>query len=35
MMAKSDAIEISLKSHEPFESYLLNGLANSAKEAGY
>ena len=28
-------IEIIFKSHEPFQSYLLTGLANSAKKAGF
>ena len=31
---KSGAIEIIFKSHEPFQSYLLTGQANSAKKAG-
>ena len=34
MMVKSGAIEIIFKSHEPFQSYLLTGQADSAKEAG-
>ena len=32
-MVKSGAIEKISKSHEPFQSYLLTGLANSAKKA--
>ena len=31
-MVKSDSIEIIFKSHEPFQSYLLNGQADSAKK---
>ena len=34
MMVKSGDIEIIFKSHKPFQSYLLTGLANSAKKAG-
>ena len=34
MMVKIYAIEIIFKSHEPFQSYLLTGQANSAKKAG-
>ena len=34
MMVKSGAIEIIFKSHEPFQSYLLTGKADSAKKAG-
>ena len=34
MIVKSDAIEIIFKSHEPFQSYLLTGLDNSAKKVG-
>ena len=34
MMLKSGAIEIIFKSHEPIQSYLLNGQADSAKKAG-
>ena len=30
MMVKRGAIEIIFKSHEPFQSYLLSGQANSA-----
>ena len=33
MMVKSGAIEIIFKSHEPFQSYLLTGQADSAKKA--
>ena len=32
MMMKIHAIEIIFKSHEPFQSYLLTGQANSAKK---
>ena len=32
-MVKSGAIELIFKSHEPFQSYLLIGQANSAKKA--
>ena len=34
MIVKIYAIEIIFKSHEPFQSYLLTGQANSAKKAG-
>ena len=34
MMVKTYAIEIILKSHEPFQSYQLTGPANSADKAG-
>ena len=34
MMVKTYAIEIIFKSHEPFQSYQLTGLANSARKAG-
>jgi hypothetical protein len=34
-MMKIYAIEIIFKSHEPFQSYLLTGQADSAKKAGY
>ena len=34
MMMKIYAIEIILKSHEPFQSYMLTGQADSAKKAG-
>ena len=33
-MVKIYAIEIILKSHEPFQSYQLTGPANSARMAG-
>ena len=35
MMVKSGAIEIIFKSHEPFQSYLLTGQADSFKKAGW
>ena len=31
-MVKSGAVEIIFKSHEPFQSYLLTGMANSAEK---
>ena len=34
MMMKIYAIEIIFRSHEPFQSYLLTGQADSAKKAG-
>ena len=34
MMAKIGAIDIIFKSHDPLQSYLLTGLANSAKKTG-
>ena len=34
MMVKIYAIEITFKSHEPFQSYLLTAPANSARKAG-
>ena len=34
MIMKIYAIEIIFKSHEPFQSYLLTGQADSAKKAG-
>ena len=34
IMVKIYAIEIIFRSHEPFQSYLLTGQANSAKKAG-
>jgi hypothetical protein len=34
MMEKNGAIEIIFKIRKPFQSYLLTGLANSAKKAG-
>ena len=34
MMVKIYAIEIIFRSHEPFQSYLLTGQADSAKKAG-
>ena len=33
MMVKRGAIEIIFKSHEPYQSYLLTGQADSAKKA--
>ena len=35
MLMKIYTIEIIFKSHEPFQSYLLSGQANSARKAGY
>ena len=34
MLMKIYTIEIIFKSHEPFQSYLLTGQADSAKKAG-
>ena len=34
MMVKIYAIEIIFRSHEPFQSYVLTGQADSAKKAG-
>ena len=34
MMVNSSVIEISFKSHEPFQSYLLTDQDDSAKKAG-
>ena len=34
MMVKCGAIEIIFKPHEAFQSYLLTGQADSAKESG-